>query len=241
MPRSIPCECQWEYERSTLTSSNASIEKLLSVNRRTGIESRASVLPDDHISNQPTPPSISDLDALFRKAGVDLAAQACEKALQEWGGKLNDITHTVAVTCTNAGNPGYDLLVAQRLGLRGSVERMLLQGVGCAGGLAMLRAAAQISNGASLRGKPARILAFACELCTPNVRCALDDVLRAESSKDINIAAALFGDGAAAAVVCNEYAKEAHERALFEYVTWGTATIPQTQEEMSFLPDTIGK
>jgi len=172
---------------------------------------------------------------------VDLAVQACKKALKEWGGSYNDITHTVAVTCTNAGNPGYDLLVAQKLGLRDNIDRMLLHGVGCAGGLAILRAAAQVANGASLHRRPARILAFACELCSPNIRCDLDVAAKIQNPDDLNIAGALFGDGAAAVVLCNDLAYEAKEEAVYQLVEWGNTCIPQTSQHMAFFTDPIGE
>lgn len=71
------------------------------------------------------------------------------KAIEERTGNSGDITHTVAVTCTNQGNPGFDVLVNERLGLSTSVERILLHGVGCAGGLAIMRTAAQLACGAT--------------------------------------------------------------------------------------------
>ena len=217
------------------------LKKLLAVNGSSGIQTRALVRPyDKGFTNLSVPPTISDLDAFYRKAGVDLTVQACRKALKEWGGSYEDITHTVAVTCTNAGNPGFDLLVAQKLGLRNNLDRMLLHGVGCAGGLAIMRAAAQIANGASLRRRPARILAFACELCSPNVRCDLADAARVQNLDDVNIAGALFGDGAAAVVLCNDFAEEAQDQALFQLIDWANGTIAGTYDHMAFLTDPTG-
>ena len=184
-------------------------------------------------SNRPTPSDVSEQDALFRKAGVDLIIQACRKALREWGGSFDEITHTVGVTCTNTGNPGYDLLVAQKLQLRHDLDRTLLHGVGCADGLAALRAAAQLACGASLRRRPARILIYACELCSLYARSDLE--IAAEcSSEETNITPALFSDGAAALVMCNKLACEVGEKRIFELIDWAKACIPNTQYEMSF-------
>lgn len=113
-----------------------SIKKLLENNQNTGIETRSAIV--DHSTEHAAdgiPKSLADLDHLFLIAGVDLTVEACKKALQEWEGQLNEMTHTVAVTCTNQGNPGYDVLVDEKLGSSTSVKRILLQGVGCAGGL----------------------------------------------------------------------------------------------------------
>lgn len=119
---------------------------------------------------------------------------------------------------------------------------MLLHGVGCAGGLSILRAAAQIAGGASLRRKPARILAFACELCTPNVRRYLSIAENSPDSDHVNIAAVLFSDAAAALVLCNEYAMARDDQAtpLYRLLEWGHDLIPDTAELMIFYADTHG-
>lgn len=214
------------------------LKKLLQVNRSSGIETRSAIRSYEcGFASQSCPPNISDLDQFFRQAGVDLTVQACRKALRESRVPCSKITHTIAVTCTNQGNPGYDLVVNRKLNILPTVDRMLLHGVGCAGGLAIMRAAAQIASGASLRKKPTRILAFACELCTPNVR---HDLAEAESCTDpenINIAGALFSDAAAAFVLCNEYAlleAEGEVKPVLQLVEWGNALIPNTSQHMAF-------
>lgn len=167
--------------------------------------------------------------------------QACKKALREWAGEYSDITHTIGVTCTNQGNPGYDLLVNQKLGLETTVDRTLLHGVGCAGGLAIMRAAAQIACGATMRGRPARILAFACELCTPNVRCDLEEAVKCSDPAAVSIAGALFSDGAAAFVLCNEYGISDDTQPIFQLLDWGNATLPDTAQHMGFYADPKGE
>lgn len=185
-------------------------------------------------STQAEGPSIVDIDQFYRQAGVDLTVQACKKALREWGGEHSEITHTIAVTCTNQGNPGYDLLVNRKLNLQPTVDRMLLHGVGCAGGLAIMRAAAQIACGATIRRRPARILAFACELCSPNVRFDLAEAVRCADPADVSIATVIFSDAAAAFVLCNEYAMGDQGNAIFQLMDWGNATIPDTVQHMAF-------
>ncbi|KAI9784348.1 MAG: hypothetical protein M1839_002409 [Geoglossum umbratile] len=215
------------------------MKKLLEINRSTGIDTRATIRSyDDAFWNRSTPPTIADLDGFFRKAGVDLTVQACKKALGEWGGAVSDITHAVGVTCTNAGNPGFDLLVAQKLGLSDDIDRVLLHGVGCAGGLAAMRAAANMASAATLRGRPARVLVFACELCSIHVRCDLDAV--AANPEETKIAPALFSDGAAAFVLCNGLAPEAKGKGIYSLIDWGNAVLPGTQQHMAFLTDPIG-
>ena len=85
---------------------------------------------------------------LWREAVVWLL---CRKAVEQWGGHLSEITHVVSTTCTNSANPGYDHYVVKELGLNTSIEKVLLHGVGCSGGLAALRTAANIALGSSFR------------------------------------------------------------------------------------------
>ncbi|KAF2728699.1 thiolase-like protein [Polyplosphaeria fusca] len=104
-----------------------SIQTLLDVSLKTGIDSRSNIssLPQI-LESSPTPPTIDELSRQFRISGVRLITIAFEKALEDASLAPADITHTVAVTCTDTGNPGYDLLVAQRLGLCNDVDRVFL-------------------------------------------------------------------------------------------------------------------
>lgn len=216
------------------------LRKLFAINRKTGIQTRAAVSDlKQGFMTGPDPPSIVELDEHFRDVGVDLAVQACNKALKEAGIVPKDITHTVAVTCTNQGNPGYNLLVHEKLGLRSDVDHTLLHGVGCAGGLSIMRMAAQMALASTARRRPARVLAFACELCTPNVRSELAAAEKS-SAEDVCVAAALFSDGAAAFVLTNGIGKS-ESKALFQLFAFDNAVIPGTMGHMSFFVNHSGK
>lgn len=204
------------------------------------IESRSVIKPvEDPFWSRSIAPNISELDQFFRKAGVDLTVQACKKALREAKLKAVDITHIVAVTCTNAGNPGFDLLVAQKLGLRPETDRTLLHGVGCAGGLSAMRAAAAMAQSYSMRKRAARVLVFACEICSVNVRCDMEQIL--EHAEETKISPVLFSDGAAAFVLSNELAGDnMRDQSVYELINWETSTIPNTTGVLEFMMDPIG-
>lgn len=212
------------------------LKKLLAINRKTGIQTRAAVLNFKRgIGTSIDRPTIADLDEHFRDVGVDLATKTCEKAMKEAGLTPDDITHTVAVTCTNQGNPGYNLLVHEKLGLRPKVDHTLLHGVGCAGGLAIMRTAAQMALAATARGRPARVVAFACELCSPNVR---NELATAEESSagNVCVAAALFSDAAAAFVLTNDLGR-GQSPPIFELLAFDNAVLPGTVQHMSYYVD----
>ncbi|KAL8941663.1 MAG: hypothetical protein Q9211_001725 [Gyalolechia sp. 1 TL-2023] len=71
----------------------------------------------------------------------------------------------------------------------------------------------------------ARILVYACELCSLYARSDLE-VAKACSTDETNIAPAIFADGAAAFVLCNELAAEAKERGIFQLIDWANGCIP---------------
>ncbi|KAJ5776518.1 uncharacterized protein N7511_001529 [Penicillium nucicola] len=242
-PYSLAPESLDELAERFSDTTSPGIKKLLQINRSTGIETRSAIHSyENGFATQEERPSVQEVDEFFRQAGVNLTVQACQKALQEACIVPSDITHTIGVTCTNHGSPGYDLLVARQLGLPADVDRTLLQGVGCAGGLSIMRAAAQLASGASLRKRPARLLAFACELCTPNFRNELAHAENCADPDQVCIAAALFSDAAAAFVLINEYAMIMDEPGtpVFELVEWGTSLIPDTIDQLSFYADKEG-
>ena len=155
-----------------------------------------------------------------------------------------DITHIVAVTCTNVGCPGFDLLVAQKLGLRPETERTLLHGVGCAGGLSAMRAAASMAQSASMRGRGAKILAFSSEISSIFFRRNLQDMAENtqgfEGPEATNIAPIIFSDGAASFVLNNELAPGAKEAAIYSLINWEIATMPGTTKELDLTADPLG-
>jgi hypothetical protein len=87
---------------------------------------------------------------------------------------------------------------------------------------------------------PARILAFACELCSPNVRCELAAAEKS-TSRDVGIGGAIFSDGAAAFVLCNSLGLGEATKPVFELLEWGTGTLPGTEHHMSFVADPFGE
>jgi len=129
-----------------------------------------------------------------------MAEEAAKEALQDWGGSLNDITHVIVVTCTNTANPGLDFMLYKRLGLQRNVQRTLLHGIGCAGGVAALRTANELLLGAAAQKKPGRALVVACELTTIFLRTEIADIVR---EKQVNVGPTLFGDGAGALILSN--------------------------------------
>lgn len=178
-----------------------SLKKTLEINRKSKIQHRYSALPNDHpYWKESKLPSISECDLLFKKYGVPMAEEAANKALQDWGGSIDDITHMVVVTCTNTANPGLDYILSQRLGMHKNLQRTLLHGIGCAGGVAALRTANEFLLGRAASKKPGRALLVACELTTIFLRTEIAAIVR---ENQVHIGPTLFGDGAGALILSN--------------------------------------
>ena len=218
----------------------SSMAKVLSINRFTGIEKRSAIGTVDHPAvNAPQPPGIAELNTLFMKEGVRLSTAACEKAIAEWGGNADDITHMVSTTCTNSANPGFDHFVARELGLSTSTEKVLLHGIGCSGGMAAMRMAAHLALGAKARRKPARVLVLACEISSLLVRSELESI---HQNQEVRIGVCLFSDCASACVISNGIGEveDAGTHAVFDILGWKHDLIEDTAHDLGFDVDPLG-
>ncbi|TPX12517.1 uncharacterized protein E0L32_000694 [Thyridium curvatum] len=212
-------------------------KKLLALNDSSGILSRPSVHdPDDQLINQDRAPSISEVHQRFLERGVPLAIEAAQSAITEAQTSPSYITHMVSVTCTDSANPGYDHYVGRGLGVPNSVEKVLLHGVGCSGGLAALRMAANLALGHARRGKPARVLVVALEVNSTLVRSEMDSM---SQLGELRIGLALFSDGAGALVLSNSI--DESTRPVYSLLGWQHRIIPDTEDDLGFNVDPLGK
>ena len=224
---------------ASLTPIVFRLEKVLSINHYTGIEKRSSIGTIDHpIVNKPDPPTIAELCEVFLKEGVALSVAACRKAIEEWGGSLDEITHVVATTCTNSANPGFDHYVVKELGIRQSVEKVLLHGVGCSGGLAALRTAANLALGASYMKKPARILVLACEISSVLARSELQSI---HEKQEVRIGVLLFSDCASCVVLSNGIGEDHGREPVYDLLGWQHEMLHDTEKELGFDVDPHGE
>ncbi|KAJ7109088.1 type Iii polyketide Synthase [Mycena crocata] len=211
------------------------LDKVLAINRRTGIKSHSLIYP---WSELPAPPSIKEVSEIFLKEGLALSLDASRRAISEASLACDEITHVVATTCTNSSNPGFDSFLAQKLGLRPSVEKVLIHGVGCAGGLAGLRLAASLCQAAAWRGEPAHVLLIACEITSSMRR---DELERISRDQQIRIGVTLFGDAAGALVLSLDPAESPSTvKGIYELANWTHLTVPDTFSDLRIDVDAKG-
>lgn len=175
--------------------------KLKAVYRASGIRQRYSVLNDysksygyydffPNTENLEPFPSTQDRMAVYNAEAPKLAAAAAKECLQQ----LPDvdpatITHLVTISCTGMQAPGLDIALVQELGLNSSVNRTCVYFMGCYAAINGLKLASSIC-----RADPAsKVLVVSVELCSLHFQKKADE--------DNLLANALFGDGAAAALV----------------------------------------
>lgn len=170
--------------------------------------------------------------------GVKLSVNACRKALAEWGGDLQDITHVISTTCTNSANPGYDHFVIKELGINRNAEKILLAGIGCSGGMAAMRTAANIALGASYRRKPARVLVLACEISSVFARSELESI---HHNQEVRIGICLFSDAASACVISNGVGKSDAHGPVYNILGWRHEVIEDSDVDLGFDVDPLGK
>ena len=175
---------------------------------RSGIDHRWSVLPPapgggsliapGGFYGDPALPPTSVRMAAYAEHAPDLAMQAVA-ALGDAFDPAR-ITHIVAASCTGFVAPGIDQIIAKRLGLSPTVERVLIGFMGCYAGVTALRTARHI-----VRSEPgAVVLVVSVELSTLHLS-------QADAAEPL-LMMLQFSDGAAAAIV----SADAHGFALGE-------------------------
>ncbi len=176
-----------ERAASVFASAEGGFHRLASVYRNAEIEHRHACMPMEWFEQEH---SFAERNSLFLEHATDLLAQAAAKALDEAGLKAEDIDTLVTVSSSGIATPGLDARLLARLPFRADVQRLPVFGLGCVGGVIGLSRAAALAQAAPR----SRVLLLVVELCSLTFR-------RRDRSKSNIVATALFGDGAAAAIV----------------------------------------
>jgi alkylresorcinol/alkylpyrone synthase len=165
------------------------IVRLLPMFGNTGIDRRYSSVPIEWYEELHDWP---ERNQVYLDSALDLLESATRRALERAGRRPEDIEAVVAVSTTGIATPSLDALLMERMKLRRTVKRLPIFGLGCAGGAIGLARAAAIA-----RANPhALVLFLVVELCALCFR-------RDDFSKSNIVATALFGDGAAAALLAS--------------------------------------
>ena len=159
------------------------------------VESRQVCVDLDSYYAQPR--TTGERMATYASAAYDLGREALEACLAGAPGlDASSVTDLTLVSCTGYTAPGLDILLSRDLGVRPDARRVVVGHMGCFGAMVGLR---QLL--ATLRAYPDSVAALlSVELSSLHFASHLD--------RDAHALLALFGDGAAAALLtCDERAQ----------------------------------
>jgi len=165
----------------------ANLDRMVAVFGNAGIDTRYSTVPVDWYER---PHGWAERNALYLEHALSLIDEAARKALAAADLDAAQIDAVVTVSTTGIATPSLDAMLMGRLRLRSDLRRLPVFGLGCAGGVLGLSRAADLARAAPR----SRILFLVVELCALCFR-------RGDFTKSNLVATALFGDGAAAAVI----------------------------------------
>lgn len=160
--------------------------------------------------------SFEEKNTKYIDTALKLLKQVAIESVATAGLECKDIDTIVVVSTSGIAVPSLDARLMEELPFRRNVQRLPVFGLGCAGGVLGLARAA-----ACARAQPgSRVLCLVVELCTLTF-CASD-----RTATNI-VATALFGDGAAGAVLTTEGTGPA-------VGAWGEYTWPRTLDVMGW-------
>jgi alkylresorcinol/alkylpyrone synthase len=165
----------------------ALFDRLSTVFDNAGIARRHIVAPQDwYLASH----GWRERNALYLEACEAMFAKAAGAAIEKAGLEPDQIDGVVMVSTTGIATPSLEARVGPRIGLRDDVRRVPVFGLGCAGGVNGLSLAAKLAS-----ADPGSYWLFVTiETCSISIRLDSDDPAAV-------VATALFGDGAAAAIV----------------------------------------
>jgi alkylresorcinol/alkylpyrone synthase len=182
--------------REAFGGKKALFDRLSGVFDNAGIARRHIVAPPDWYMSAH---GWHDRNDVYLKAAEQLFIDAATAAIEKAGLQPHEIDGVVAVSTTGIATPSLDARCAERIGFRTDIRRVPVFGLGCAGGVNGLSVASQMA-----RANPGTMWLFVTvETCSISIRLDSDDPAAV-------VATALFGDGAAAAVVTSGLHSLAH-------------------------------
>lgn len=183
------------------------------------VERRFSVVDRQELSR---PRSLSQSMDLYRLHAAELGLEVAKSCLKSADLSPRDIDMVVTSSCTGLLLPSLSVVLAEELGLRSDVRRICMTEAGCAGGASALARADEFA-----RAFPHAVaLVLAVELPTLTFQ-------GGDQSRANLVASAIFGDGAAAAVVVGG-GVPGRELVGVEILATHSEVLPGSQQDLGF-------
>lgn len=175
------------YLNKVFPLSESRTSMMLEVIQNAKIDRRYFIFPPDYTIE---PRSLEQTSKEYLEHSVRLGKRVAEQCLKNAGLAAADVDLLITVSCTGVIIPSLDAHLINELGFRSDVRRLPITELGCAAGAAALGMATDFLKGVT----EGNVLIVSVEL--PSLTFQRRDISPANL-----ISAALFGDGAAAAVV----------------------------------------
>jgi alkylresorcinol/alkylpyrone synthase len=173
--------------RDAFGGKKALFDRLAGVFDNAGIAKRHLVAPPNWYAASH---GWQDRNAVYLEAADSLFVEAARAAIEKADLRPEQIDGVVTVSTTGIATPSLDARASDKVGFRPDIRRVPIFGLGCAGGVNGLSVAARLAA-----AEPGSNWLFVTvETCSISIRLDSDDPAAV-------VATALFGDGAAAAVV----------------------------------------
>jgi alpha-pyrone synthase len=182
-----------EYLAKKMGYSAKDTKKLIRLYKKTAIQYRYTVLDPQDASLSVPFSSTAERMKIYENNALNLAIAAINQGVDSI--YLPKITHLITVSCTGMYAPGLDIELTLKLNLSSHVERTCVNFMGCYGAMNALKLADYICK----NNADAYVLIVCVELCTLH--------FQPIKTQDNLIANALFGDGAACALVHSQPTK----------------------------------
>lgn len=179
-----------DFARGLFGQNIPRIERLLPIFDNAGIHKRYFSKPIEWFGLDH---DAEETNQIFIETATALGAKASRRVLNHCNIKPDEIDYLIYVNTTGLATPSIDARLINILDLRHNIRRTPVWGLGCAGGVAGLSHAYHYALGHPKE----RVLVVCVELC--GLTFISDDY-----SKSNFVACALFGDGAAAAVLSGD-------------------------------------
>lgn len=161
--------------------------RLERIHMRAGVGGRHLALP---LADYLEPVPWGESNRAWLRIGEEIGERALRQAIEAAGLEPSDLDALVFVTVTGLSTPSLDARMVNRLGLSPTIRRMPIFGLGCVAGASALARCADLA-----RARPrAAVGLLSVELCSLTFQ-------NDDRSGANQVATAIFGDGAAAAVV----------------------------------------
>lgn len=165
-------------------------QKVLRIFKYAKVDRRYSIMPEDQVL---APLSFEEKNDRYIEAAIDLSEKVLIKALDKANMAPEELDYIITVSCTGFMIPSVDAYLINKLRLKQNIVRLPVTEMGCAAGVSGLIYANDFLK--NQPGKKAAIIAVESPMSTFQ----FDDF-----SMTNMVSAAIFGDGAACAILSSE-------------------------------------